>query len=496
MAHTISPDSGQLLINNPSSSANMISSAETQNKLQNSQNTSTDQLTRHQSHLYPQSLVLNQSVQQHSMQLSVSTASPNTNHSLATAHVNKQNNKRQREDNSNSMDTNSISEDTFQVPNKKHTISAAHVNSKYVVDLTAIHNKFAVLDDMDETSSNASDTTQSVPKVKIPPIFLHQVNNYQQIIKDLTSIIGDKFSTQQQGKVLKINTLNVSDFRSITKFLEDSKLPFHTYRDPTNKKLEVVLRNVPFSLTNEEVLEELKSADLPVTNVVRLLHRDKQPMPMCVVELLNNEEAKRIFELTHIQHAIISVEYRRKSPNIPQCTRCQRYGHTKNFCHLPPRCVKCKNDHHFSECNKPKHIEPTCVNCGQNHPANFKGCSYYLAYKESHKRRNSIVNSATINNTSSPSPPINDETNFPPMPRRSPTTAATQQTSTSGAQSTAWPLHTNTNAGSATSDTSSSSLTDHIINLIPVLLSFIKPYIPQIKSFIASIITTVFQNGQ
>jgi hypothetical protein len=59
-------------------------------------------------------------------------------------------------------------------------------------------------------------------------------------------------------------------------------------------------------------------------------------------------------------------------------SNCHRYGHTKNFCHLKPRCVKCAGDHSTSQCpRKERSSDVRCVLCDGNHPANYKGCTVY-----------------------------------------------------------------------------------------------------------------------
>lgn len=103
----------------------------------------------------------------------------------------------------------------------------------------------------------------------------------------------------------------------------------------------VILRNVPISLSDEEIKTELISKSLLIQKITRLLNKDKIPMPLVVVELTNNDEATEIFNLTNLLYSIISVEPRKKSRDTPQCTNCQRYGHTKNYGKLEPRCVKC-----------------------------------------------------------------------------------------------------------------------------------------------------------
>jgi hypothetical protein len=61
-----------------------------------------------------------------------------------------------------------------------------------------------------------------------------------------------------------------------------------------------------------------------------------------------------------------------------KCSNCQRYGHTKNFCHLQPRCVKCAGDHSTGQCpRKERSSDVRCVLCNGNHPVNYKGCAVY-----------------------------------------------------------------------------------------------------------------------
>lgn len=65
-----------------------------------------------------------------------------------------------------------------------------------------------------------------------------------------------------------------------------------------------------------------------------------------------------------------------------QCKRCQRFGHTKNQCFRPFRCVKCGNEHPTSSCTKTPDTDATCANCQEKHPASYKGCAKYKQYKD------------------------------------------------------------------------------------------------------------------
>lgn len=82
-------------------------------------------------------------------------------------------------------------------------------------------------------------------------------------------------------------------------------------------------------------------------------------------------------------HTKIKFEPPRQKREIPQCTKCQRYGHTKSFCNHQPRCVKCAANHHTTECSrKTKSDNVLCVVCNKNHPANYKGCQVYRDLQE------------------------------------------------------------------------------------------------------------------
>ena len=69
------------------------------------------------------------------------------------------------------------------------------------------------------------------------------------------------------------------------------------------------------------------------------------------------------------------MESPRHKKDIPQCIRCQQYGHTKNYCNRNAACVKCAENHLTVNCpNIGKIKEVKFFNCNGNHPASYKGC--------------------------------------------------------------------------------------------------------------------------
>lgn len=71
----------------------------------------------------------------------------------------------------------------------------------------------------------------------------------------------------------------------------------------------------------------------------------------------------------------VEIHPLKTSKLIPQCKRCQAYGHTQKYCSKEPRCVKCTGKHLTKDCQKPAGEKPKCVHCGEGHPASYRGCT-------------------------------------------------------------------------------------------------------------------------
>lgn len=118
--------------------------------------------------------------------------------------------------------------------------------------------------------------------------------------------------------------------------------------------------------------------------VTRLWNKLKNPLPIVVVLL--SKPSTGIYSLNRLIHCVVVIEPRRPSKDIPQFTNFQRSSYTKKCCHLPPRCVKCAGDHHYSLCQKYNDTPLKCINCNSNHPASYRGCTYYKDLKKKKKK--------------------------------------------------------------------------------------------------------------
>ncbi|KAL4084364.1 hypothetical protein QTP88_028187 [Uroleucon formosanum] len=259
-------------------------------------------------------------------------------------------------------------------------------------------NKFTPLQNIDDetdqdgisTNDNAQDAQVSP---KIPPIYVYNISNYETFHTSLSNQTFDDFSVTHTKNSLKLNLSSIEDYRSITKSFNESEIQYHTYQFQTEKQLSVVIRNLPIPITEERIFNELKELNFDVDTVTRLQNRYKNPIP--IVAVLLKKSSPNIYSLNRLLHCVVSIEPRKPSTGIPQCANCQRFSHTKKFCHLPPRCVKCAGDHHYTQCQKTLETPAKCVNCNGDHPASYRGCTFY---KDITKNKNKIVANPRQNN--------------------------------------------------------------------------------------------------
>ena len=144
-----------------------------------------------------------------------------------------------------------------------------------------------------------------------------------------------------------------------------------------DRSYKCVLRNIHPSTDINELKKEIEELGHKVDKITSIQHKEtKKPLPLFFIELVANDNNKDIFKINKLINTIVSFEAPHKIREIPQCVRCQSYGHTKNYCNKTPVCVKCAKNHLTSDCPiKIKTKEVVCANCGGDHPASYKGCT-------------------------------------------------------------------------------------------------------------------------
>jgi hypothetical protein len=292
--------------------------------------------------------------------------------------------------------------DGFRRPSPRNTAKKKNVRSSSQPEVLTSNN-FAALSDEENAPAAKTPRLTSGKKVAAEPAARKRVmplridegapqESIESAIKSLSLTQHPTLRRARQGKYSVI-AATVEDKEKIEKAFDDRAINFFTHSEPSARPFVVILKNFcPMDVENvKRLLVDLNISAETVSNISR-----SALDPVYKVSFKKNSIS--IAELTH-QHSRIAnhiVRWEKFAPQKKryiQCANCQRWGHGKSNCHMPRRCIKCREEHAAGECKRKTpndEGEPSCVNCGQSgHPANATSCEAYkrhIANIEKRKR--------------------------------------------------------------------------------------------------------------
>lgn len=269
-------------------------------------------------------------------------------------------------------------------PEQSRTYKQKKMSDYWLNSAIEINNSFTPLAEDGETKT--TEENEEPTEHKPPPIFVDGVKNIRPLMEVLDTVAKDSYIIKTiNTDQVKIQPKTGENYSNIVKALKQKETDFHTYKPKQDRSFRVVMKGLHASTDIDRFKVELEKLGHSVVNISNIKHRvNKSALPMFYVELKQKENNKEVYKIDKIMNSIIQFEAPHTKREIPQCAKCQRYGHTKNFCNKPPRCVKCTGNHSTTECSrKAKDQEVKCVNCGENHPANYRGC---LVHKQLQQR--------------------------------------------------------------------------------------------------------------
>lgn len=274
------------------------------------------------------------------------------------------------------------------VPNKKRkrqdspTESANKQDKRHVNYKVPVHNQFEILSD--EEPVTVKENKEYLPRPE--PIFITGVVSIiplRELIVKFVDINKFTMTTLRSGHVIKLMPEDIETYKTIRENLIKNNINHYTYQLKSERAYRIVIKGLHASENIEEIKEELQAKGHAVRQIVNVLHRlTKEKLPIYFVDLEPQANNKDVFNLKFINHVKVKIEPPYKKKEVLQCKRCQRFGHCKNQCFRPFRCVKCGDDHPTSICTKTPETEAVCANCQGKHPASYKGCIKYKQYKE------------------------------------------------------------------------------------------------------------------
>jgi hypothetical protein len=170
-------------------------------------------------------------------------------------------------------------------------------------------------------------------------------------ITPLTNLLNRIAKDNYKLKVLNFDQVklqpNTSEgYTTITKALIEKKTEFHTYEPKSERNFRVVLKNMHYSVNTSDLKQAIEELCHTVENIWNIQHsRTKAPLPMFFIDLKPAVTKKTIYETEYLLNLKIKFEPPNFKRDIPQCANCQRYRHTKKYCNLKLRCVKCAGYH-------------------------------------------------------------------------------------------------------------------------------------------------------
>lgn len=219
-----------------------------------------------------------------------------------------------------------------------------------------------------------------------PPIFITSPVNYQNFCNQIKTLIGDEeFLCKTTTKNLKLTLKSSQSFRQVIKLLNDNSVEYFTYQAKEEKSYRVVLKNLHHTTPTELITKDLNELGFSVRNITNIKNKNQPntPLPLFFIDLNPAPNNPEIFKLRTICHSIVKIEEPHSRRDIPQCHRCQNYGHTRTYCNRQPRCVRCGQAHLTDMCEKSKDLPATCALCGKDHPANYRGCVVHKGLQRS-----------------------------------------------------------------------------------------------------------------
>ena len=201
-------------------------------------------------------------------------------------------------------------------------------------------------DDMDENEEPAEKrkqtTSHSIPdknkKRTMPPIILtKEIDDYSKFIQTLKTFIKNEPRIFYSKYKLTIITDSQADFDIVKRELEIAEVPFHTYPEKQYKPKKHVANGLP-DVPTEEIIADLDKKGIKCQRVITLKKRDEasEGSPIYLIDFPNNTDMKAVRNFRYLCYVRVYWENYNKRRKATQCFKCQRFGHTAEYCNNDP----------------------------------------------------------------------------------------------------------------------------------------------------------------
>ena len=321
----------------------------------------------------------------------------------------------------------------YQTPgtNKRRRVNRSPSSEPEEIPL---QNSFSLL--KPEQSDQNPHNQEKVGIRKPPPIILYAVQNIGKLSELIEGVLQKTDYTYKivNRTQLRVNCNSIDAYKKLMQLIREQKLIGHTFTRKDERPYRIVIKNLHPSTPIEAITEAIENTGNKIKGeVINAKHGpSKKPLFTWFVNLEPSPNNAAIKNLRYIYNTSITIEDPKRKKTIVQCKRCQQYGHTRNNCTRPFRCVKCAGNHNTTDCPKKDRTIPCkCALCHEEHPANYKGCKVFLEIQERKQLRQSNIltrketilkqnEENTINITAQPSQPVTVEKTYAQVTAGSP----------------------------------------------------------------------------
>lgn len=227
----------------------------------------------------------------------------------------------------------------------------------------------------EETESTAQTSRRESP----PPIILNYVfARHQQVEDKLREHLKLGYKVRYAKKSTVIYPKDMVEYRKFKQYLLDNEEEFYTYGTDQDKRHAYILRGLDAGFTEDEIKKDLADEHEVIVETIYQLKKTLRPLFMLIVSP-NITLEWLTANVRYILHTRVYWERRKNDRQLPQCHRCQVWGHSARNCFKPYVCLKCGEAHETYKCEKARTAPAKCANCSQAHPANDIECPVYLA---------------------------------------------------------------------------------------------------------------------
>ncbi|CAI6363292.1 unnamed protein product [Macrosiphum euphorbiae] len=161
--------------------------------------------------------------------------------------------------------------------------------------------------------------------------------------------------------------------------LANDEITFHACQAKSSKAYSVYnIRHLQPSTSINDIQTSLMNGGHDVIRVTNIINRFTEVnLSLFRADITMADNNSDVLKLNSILHTKVKVKLLRKKSTPSQCTNCQAYFHTTNYCRYHPRCVKFGENHVSSDCTKSPSVPAKCPLCDGPHTSSYKGCPHY-----------------------------------------------------------------------------------------------------------------------